>query len=122
MPSAKSTLSFVTLTDKVKCSENAISFLKEHGILNSSANCKKCFRELTTMKRLNNSAYWYFHCQLCDTKVSIRDRTILSHSHIGIRTFCLLLYTFVMFQGLTVSQKIHEVGVKSIKLHFHLQF
>ena len=40
---------------------------------------------------------------------SIRDGTLLSRANIGIRTFILLAYTFIMFQGLTIAQRIHEV-------------
>ena len=42
-------------------------------------------------------------------RISLQFR--LSHAKIGIRSFILLAYTFIMCQGLTIAQKIHEVNL-----------
>ena len=114
MPPAHSKFSIITLCDKIKKSESAIAFLKEHGVLNSSAKCSKCSKELNEIYRKSGTSYYYFSCSDCGTMVSIRDGTILSRAHIGIRTFALLAYTFVMCQGLTLNQKIHEVDKQHV--------
>ena len=111
MPSSYSKFSLITLCQKVANSKSAIEFLKVHGILNSKGRCKKCSKELSEVTQHLNTSYYYFFCPVCRTKVSIRDGTILSGANIGIRTFCLLAYTFVMCQGLTLDQKIHEVRI-----------
>ena len=109
MPKARSSYNLVSLCNKVKASESAVAFLKQHCILNNKANCSKCLQEVDEMVCKPGTSYWYFLCSSCKTKVSIRDNTILSHAKIGIRTFILLAYTFIMCQGLTIAQKIHEV-------------
>ena len=111
MPSCYSKFSLITLCQKVANSKSAIEFLKVHGILNSKGRCKKCSKELTEVTQHLNTSYYYFFCPVCRTKVSIRDGSILSGANIGLRTFCLLAYTFVMCQGLTLDQKIHEVRI-----------
>ena len=104
-----SSKNLVSLANRVRSSEAAVSFLKENGILHSRTECSSCLTELTQMRRKPGSAYWYFHCVPCKAKVSIRNKTILSHSKIGLRTFIMMAYTFIMCQGLTIAQKIHEV-------------
>ena len=111
MPSTYSKFNLITLCEKVRKSELAVEFLKSHGILNQKANCRKCFKEVTEMFKKPGTSYYYFFCSDCRTMVSIRDGTILSGGHIGIRTFCLLTYNFIMCQGLTLQQKIHEVRI-----------
>ena len=109
MPRVFSSKNLVSLANRVRTSEAAVSFLQQNGILHSKTRCSKCFNELTDMRRRPGTSYWYFHCQPCQTSVSIRNKTILSHSKIGLRTFVMLAYTFIMCQGLTIAQKIHEV-------------
>lgn len=111
MPPCKSSYSLVTLCSKVKRSLDAVNFLIYHNILNKTAVCRKCDTELSEQCHKPGTAYYYFPCHKCNTKVSIRDKTILSHSNIGIRTFIMLTYTFVMFSGLTLAQKIHEADL-----------
>ena len=114
MPRVFSSKNLVSLANRVRTSEAAVSFLQQNGILHSKTRCSKCFNELTDMRRRPGTSYWYFHCQPCQTSVSIRNKTILSHSKIGLRTFVLLAYTFIMCQGLTIAQKIHEVFLFAI--------
>ena len=111
MPPSKSSFTLITLSNKVTASESAVEFLKSQNILNNSSICKKCGTCNTKVVRKRNTSYYYFPCekQNCNSMTSIRDGTILSHANIGLRTFILLVYTFIMFQGLTISQRIHEV-------------
>ena len=111
MPPCKSSYSLVTLCSEVKRALDAVNFLIFHKILNKTAECKKCGTELSEQCHKPGTAYYYFPCHKCKTMVSIRDGTILSHSNIGIRTFIMLTYTFVMFSGLTLAQKIHEADL-----------
>ena len=85
-----SSKNLVSLANRVRSSEAAVSFLKENGILHSRTKCSSCLTELTQMHRKPGSAYWYFHCVPCKAKVSIRNKTILSHSKIGLRTFIMM--------------------------------
>ena len=101
----------MSLCEKVKYSEDAVSFLRDHEILHKKSTCTKCLQELSDTFQTPGTSYRYFHCTNCRTKVSIRNQTILSHAHIGIRFFILLAYTFV--PG-TIAQKIHEVNSKFI--------
>ena len=109
MPPAKCSYNIISLCDKVRASESAVTFLRNHGVLNNSATCAKCLRELTEVHRKPGTAYWYYSCSTCNTMQSVRSNTILSHAKIGMRTFILMAYTFIMCQGLTLAQKIHEV-------------
>jgi hypothetical protein len=111
MPPPKSSFTLITLSNKVTVSESAVEFLRSQNVLNNSSVCKKCGTCKTKVVRKRNTSYYYFPCetQNCNTMTSIRDGTILSRANIGIRTFILLSYTFIMFQGLTISQRIHEV-------------
>ena len=118
MAPAHSSYNIVSLCDKVRASESAVSFLKDYGVLNNSATCTKCLSELTDVHRKPGTAYWYYPCSTCNTMVSIRSNTILSHGKIGMRTFILMAYTFIMCQGLTLAQKIHEVSLILIFLFF----
>ena len=112
MPRAQSSYNLVSLCEKVKYSEDAVSFLRDHEILQKKkSKCAKCLLELSDTFQTPGTSYRYFHCTNCSTKVSIRNQTILSHAHIGIRFFILLAYTFV--PG-TIAQKIHEVNSKFI--------
>ena len=76
--------------------------------------CTKCLLELSDTFQTPGTSYRYFHCTNCRTKVSIRNQTILSHAHIGIRFFILLAYTFVPGTIAQNCQKIHEVNSKFI--------
>ena len=110
MSSADSSYNLISLCDEVRTSESAVAFLKDYGILNKRATCSKCLREVDEMVcKPGTSDDWYFLCSSCKTRVSVCTNTILSHDKIGIRTFILLAYTFIMLQGLSVAQKIHEV-------------
>ena len=111
MPPPKSSFTLITLSNKVTASESAVEFLKSHQVLNNSSTCKKCGTLNSKVVQKKNTSYYYFPCdnKNCNSMTSIRDGTILSRANIGIRTFILLAYTFIMFQGLTIAQRIHEV-------------
>lgn len=104
-----SDFNLVKLCDQIRASDSAVNFLKNCGILNKSASCRKCSAEVSLMQRKAGTGYWYFSCMNCKTKMSVRNNTILSHANIGLRTFIMLCYTFIMCQGLSLCQKIHEV-------------
>ena len=70
--SYKSSYNIVALCDKVRASESAVAFLREQGILNNSATCATCLRELSEVHRKPGTAYWYYSCSTCKTMVSIR--------------------------------------------------
>lgn len=109
MPRARSSNNLVTLFYKVKKLESAVSFLQEHGVLHKSVNCTKCLREVDDIDQETGTGHFFFRCRSCNKKVSVRDNTLLSQGNIGIRTFILLTYLFIMLQGLSVAQKVHEV-------------
>ena len=109
MPRVRPSYNLVTLFYKVKKLESAVSFLQDYGILQKSAKCSKCHQEVVDIHQGTGTGYFCFRCNRCETKVSIRDNTLLALANIGIRTFILLTYLFVMLQGLTIAQKVHEV-------------
>ena len=109
MPKSRSSFNFYTLCRKVLNLESSVSFLQEYGVLHKKVKCPKCENELSYIHRDKGTSYCYFRCSSCKSKVSIRDNTMLSHAKIGIRSFILLAYLFIMSQGLTIAQKIHEV-------------
>jgi len=111
MPRARSSNNLVTLFYKVKKLESAVSFLQEHGVLHKSVNCTKCLREVDDIDQETGTGHFFFRCRSCNKKVSVRDNTLLSQGNIGIRTFILLTYLFIMLQGLSVAQKVHEAFV-----------
>ena len=100
----------ITFHEAVKTSDSAIAFLQEHKILRTTAPCSKCGIENSRIVKKSGTNYHYFPCDNCATMTSIRNKTFLAHKHTGLRTFCMILYTFVMLQGLSIAQKIHEVG------------
>ena len=122
MPPANSKYSLITLYEEIRKSESVVGFLQDHGILNSSANCKKCSKDLKDVHKKTGSFYYYFTCSDCGTMVSIRDGTILSRANIPMRTFTLLTYAFSMLQGLTLTQKIHEVILRYLPLYLFTGF
>ena len=116
MPRARSSNNLVTLFYKVKKLESAVSFLQEHGVLHKSVNCTKCLREVDDIDQETGTGHFFFRCHSCNKKVSVRDNTLLSQGNIGIRTFILLTYLFIMLQGLSVAQKVHEVWQNNLIL------
>ena len=116
MPRARSSDNLVTLFYKVKKLESAVSFLQEHGVLHKSVKCTKCLREVVHFNQEKGTGHFFFRCRSCNTKVSVRDNTLLSQGNIGIRTFILLTYLFIMLQGLSIAQKVHEVWQNNLIL------
>ena len=110
MPRAQSSYNLMSLCEKVKYSEDFF-FEGSWNFAKKKSTCAKCLLELSDTFQTPGTSYRYFHCTNCRTKVSIRNQTILSDAHIGIRFFILLAYTFV--PG-TIAQKIHEVNSKFI--------
>ena len=109
MPRVRPSYNLVTLFYKVKKLESAVSFLQDYGVLHKSAQCTKCHQEVVDIHQETGTGYFSFRCNRCETKVSVRDNTHLAVANIGIRTFILLTYLFIMLQGLTIAQKVHEV-------------
>ena len=101
MPRVRPSYNLVTLFYKVKKLESAVSFLQDYGVLHKSAKCSKCHQEVVDIHQETGTGYFSFRCSRCETKVSVRDNTHLAVANIGIRTFILLTYLFVMLQGLT---------------------
>lgn len=99
----------VTYCAKVRTVAKAIVFLQSVGVLPKTVQCSKCDKTLSILERKPCSNYFYFPCKECHTKKSIRDNTILSNKHLGMRTLCLLVYMFTTCNGLTLAQKLREV-------------
>ena len=75
--------------------ENQVNFLQELDILPKHKICEKCTRVQDRLEFSKN--YVFFRCHVCKTKQSVRGGTILSKSHLSLRRFILVCYTFVQF-------------------------
>ena len=106
----RSEFNLVTYSNRVRTTARAVKFLQSVGVLNTHVNCSKCGKENSIVKRKANTAYFFFFCEDCKTMKSVRDQTILSNKHIGMRTLCILVYLFSKCQGLTLEQKLREVS------------
>ena len=66
----------LSLSDKVRTSEDAVKYLQDKGILKTKTECSKCKEELKKItKKANN--YYFFRCNKCESTESIRKDTFL---------------------------------------------
>ena len=70
----------------------SITFLQELAILPVQSVCSSCNTAMGNV--LTNHNYHYFSCNLCKTKVSILNNTVLSNSNTKLREFVILMYLF----------------------------
>ena len=115
----RSSYNLIKLSKEIWTADSAINFLRSHSLLKNAAQCDKCGSTNDTVCKAPNSNYHYFPCLNCKTKKSIRSGTFFSAKHTGLRTILLLIYNFVMFSSLTISQKIHEVVLVSLYLYLY---
>ena len=106
---AKPAFNLYSFCNKVKSTEKAVDYLQKVGVLCKSVNCSKCEKTIDVVRRQPGTNYFYFSCEDCKTVKSVRDHTIMANKHLGMRTLCLLVYMFVMCNGLTIAQKLQEV-------------
>ena len=109
IPMPRSTYNLITLSNEIRTLDSTVEFLKREGLLNNATHCKKCDNVSTVVHKRAGTNYHYFACPNCHTQTSVREGSIMAHKHTGYRTFVNLCYTFIMFSGLTLAQKIHEV-------------
>ena len=72
-----------------------VYFLQETHILPKTGQCEKCNNIQTEVEFDRN--YVFYRCHQCKTKQSVRKGTILSKSHISLRRFIPICYSFVQF-------------------------
>ena len=85
--------------------------LQEHGVLPKSTVCEGCCETLSSV-HCGAKQYYFFFCNKCKKKTSIRRKTILSFASISFRKLILLIYTFVACLW-TYKQVKTEVSVTS---------
>ena len=83
------------LLELIPSIEDQVNFLQELDILPKHKICEKCTRVQDRLEFSKN--YVFFRCHECKTKQSVRGGTILSKSHLSLRRFILVCYTFVQF-------------------------
>ena len=86
-------INFGKLVKMLNTEKEQINFLQDAGIFKKSRNCSSCDENLNVIHQ--EKKYFYFFCNKCKIKISIRKDTILSNVNVSMRKFILLVYVFV---------------------------
>ena len=106
-----SSFTLIDLFLKVQSPQKQVHFLQNVGIFHENYTCSKCNLETNQWKRKYGTSYFYFECEKCDAKSSIRSDTILDKKKTHLGVFILMAYLFITFP-MTHQQMIHQTAVK----------